>query len=96
MNFSNTNPIPPRSLVKLVKADESCPNWKSIIGCVFRIGYYSKQDGFDFIPLVDDEGNYSRSTDHDYLNRYFEVVEVSDETDFHGVERDTLKPLKLN
>lgn len=94
--FTVRNPIPPKSVVRLVEADDSCPNWKPIIRQKFRIGYYSKQDGFDFIELVNDQGIYEQSTNHEYLNKYFEIIEVSDETDFYGVNRENLKPLKLN
>jgi hypothetical protein len=46
--------------------------------------------------MVNDEADYEQATDHEYLNKYFEIIEVSDEADLHGVNRDILEPMKLN
>ena len=46
--------------------------------------------------MVNDEASYEQTTDHEYLNKYFKIIDVSDETDFHGDDRDILKPMNLN
>lgn len=49
------------------------------IGRRFRIGYYSWQDDLDCIWLVNDEGKYERTVDHDFLNKFFEIKALSKE-----------------
>lgn len=61
---------------------------------MFRIGYYSRQDGLDVVWLVDDAGEYEQSTDHEFLHRYFSILELSDEDDLFGDEREPLGPLE--
>jgi len=56
--------------------------WKDQIGRIFRVGYYSKQDGIDCIWLVNEKGEYEQTTCREYLLKYFEPVEISHETDF--------------
>ncbi|HZR64045.1 MAG TPA: tRNA (adenosine(37)-N6)-threonylcarbamoyltransferase complex ATPase subunit type 1 TsaE [Terriglobales bacterium] len=85
--------IPPLSKFKLVRGDENTPNWKSDIGRVFRVGYYSRQDGTDCIWLVNEKGEYEQTTDRDYLLKYFEPIEVSTETDLFGDSKPPLGPL---
>jgi len=36
------------------------------------------------IWLVDEHGNYEQTTDRDFLLKYFEPIEISDESDFYG------------
>ena len=87
--------IPPGSIVKLVKADKSTPEWLEIIGTVFRIGYYSPQDGLETIWLVDSDGNYSQTVDYDGILRYFEVIKLSKRKDFYGLRSKPLGPITL-
>jgi hypothetical protein len=49
--------IPPRSRVRLVEADWKTPSWSKHVCRQFRVGYYSRKDGFDCIWLVN-ENNY--------------------------------------
>ena len=63
------------------------------IGDIWRVGYYSKQDGLDCIWLVNTEGVYDWTSDHDWLGRKFEVLSLSDEDDFHGDDHDILLAL---
>ena len=86
--------IPPRSIVELVRADKRTPSWKGQVGKRFRIGYYVCQDGLDVIWLVDEKGSYRETTDHDFLRKYFRIVRLSKETDYYGVNRPPLRPLR--
>ena len=87
-------PIPPRSVVELIKADRKTPGWKEHIGAQYRIGYYFPNDGLDVVWLVDAEGKYCEITDHEFLFKYFKIIHLSSETDFFGIRRRRLGPLK--
>jgi hypothetical protein len=52
--------IPPCSLFRLERSDSKTSAWKKDVGRVFRIGYYSQQDGLDVIWLVNENGETSR------------------------------------
>ena len=86
--------IPPRSRVRLVRADRTTPAWRDDIGRTFRIGYYSRQDGLDCIWLVNEKGEYEQTTDRDYLLRFFEIVQLANERDYYGVHKRKLGPLR--
>jgi len=86
--------IPPRSIVKLTRADDDTPGWKDSIGKRYRIGYYSKQDGLDVIWLVDDNGEYCETTERDFLLKYYKIIRLSREKDLFGVNRKPLGPIK--
>jgi hypothetical protein len=86
--------IPPRSRVRLVRADAATPDWKDEIGRVFRIGYYSRLDGLDCIWLVNDQAEYEQTTDREFLLRYFEFDYLSEESNYFGVNKAKLRPLK--
>ena len=86
--------IPPRSLVRLAKADYKTPVWKDQIGKVFRIGYYSPRCGFDVIHLVDEQGVYKETTDRSFLLKYFEILRFSSESDYFGVNRPRMGPIR--
>jgi hypothetical protein len=73
-------PIPPRSVVQISKTARTT-TWKKEVGRVFRIGYYSKQDGLDCIWMVNDLGEYQQTMDHDGLFKYFDIIMLSDEDD---------------
>ena len=92
--FLTPRPIPPRSVVELIRADKGTPAWKQQVGRQFRIGYYSPQDGLDTVWLVDAAGKYCQTTDHEYLAKYFRIVRVSRETDFYGARRAKLRRLR--
>lgn len=80
--------IPPLSVVRLKSEWEGTP-----AGSVFRIGYYGRRDGKNWVWLVDAAGSYSQSTDQKSISEEFEVLKLSDETDFYGDERDVLGPV---
>jgi hypothetical protein len=78
--------IPPRSVVKLLA------RWGNDHGRVFRIGYYSLQDGKNCVWLVNESGEYEQATDQKSIGKDFEVLYLSNETDLYGVDRDVLGP----
>ena len=83
--------IPPRTRVRFVPGNDSPPAWQDCAGQVFRVGYYSRQDGLGCIWLVNAAGEYVETTDREFLLRYYEIVELSDETDFFGDNRPLLE-----
>jgi hypothetical protein len=80
--------IPPRSRVRLVRADKRTPSWDKDLGRQFRVGYYSRKDGLDCIWLVNENGKYEQATDRDFLLKYFQIECLSRERNFYGVESD--------
>jgi hypothetical protein len=94
MIFSKKKPIPPKSIVKLVRFDAKTPAWADDINKIYRVGYYSKQDGLDVIWLVNDSGEYEQTTNQASLANYFTVLEVADEDDYFGDSREPLGPTR--
>jgi hypothetical protein len=86
------HPVPPRSVVRLIRSDKKTPAWQGREGTVYRVGYYSRQDGLEEIRLVDSEGQYIDIRDHECVLKYVEVISVSDETDLYGDKRPKLGP----
>src|SRR5437016_12061397 len=86
--------IPPRSRVRLVRADRTTREWQSEIGRQFRVGYYSRRDGLDCIWLVNEKGEYEQTTDRDGILRYFAIEKLADERDYYGVHKRTLGLLR--
>jgi hypothetical protein len=87
--------IPPRSRVRLVRADDRTPNWKKDIGRQFRVGYYSRKDGLDCIWLVNEEGEYEQTTDRKFLLKYFDVEHWSREKSVFGRGRRRLRRIRI-
>jgi hypothetical protein len=54
------------------------------VGRRFRIGYYRWMDGLDCIWLVNEEGKYEQTIDHEFLQKYFEIETVSKECSLYG------------
>jgi hypothetical protein len=79
--------IPPRTIVKLLS------EWGNNRGRIFRIGYYSPQDDLNVVWLVNETGEYERTTDQASIKVDFEVLKRSDETDWFGKDREVLKPI---
>jgi hypothetical protein len=79
--------IPPRSVVRLLSS------WGSDQGRIFRIGYYSRQDGLNCVWLVNEAGVYEQTTDQLSIEKDFEVLKLSAETDLHGFDREVLGQL---
>ena len=82
--------IPPLSLVRVVRVTENEPAWRGYEGRIFRIGYYSKNDGLDCVWLVDDDGNYSETVDQEMIRTHFEVLRLSEESDLFGASRPVI------
>lgn len=83
--------IPPLSVVKVIRNTDE-PADTDWVGKIFRIGYYSKQDGLDCVWLVDDEGKYKQTVDQKMIKTHFEILKLSDETDFFGADRPIIGP----
>jgi hypothetical protein len=81
------NVIQPQSVVKLLAA------WGDDQGRVFRIGYYSRQDGLNCVWLVNEAGTYGRTTDQRSIENDFEVLKLAAETDLFGINREALGPI---
>jgi len=87
INANTGKVIPPRSVVKLLSP------WGDDQGRIFRIGYYSRQDGLNCVWLVNELGTYEQTTDLKSIDEDFEILKLSDETDLHGVNREVLGPI---
>lgn len=79
--------IPPRSVVKLLAPRGNHQ------GRVFRIGYYSRQDGLDCVWLVNEKGEYEQTTDQKSITEGFQVLKKTDESDWFGFNREVLGPI---
>jgi hypothetical protein len=75
-------PIPPCSVVSVKRVARS--PWSREVGRVFRIGYYGQIDGLDCIWLVDKNGKYSQTLDHECLHRFFKIDSLSKERSRFG------------
>ncbi|MGD1276449.1 MAG: hypothetical protein ABR964_04410 [Tepidisphaeraceae bacterium] len=82
--------IPPKTLVRLSRYDDSTPHWRKQMGREFRIGYYSPRDGSDCIWLVNKSGQYEQTIDRATLLMYFDIVRLSHETNLYGANRGSI------
>jgi len=87
--------IPPRSRVRLIRADRRTPSWEKAVGHQFRIGYYSRKDGLDCIWLVNENGTYEQTTDRAFLLKYFDVEQLSQEKNLYGRGKRRLRKLHV-
>jgi hypothetical protein len=90
MRGSGPDLIPPLSVVQVIRVTKEEPAWSGYAERIFRIGYYSKQDGLDCVWLVDDQGEYIETVDQEMIKTHFKVLELSNETDFFGVDRPVI------
>ena len=90
-----STPIPPGSVVRLALRPNDAPRWKRSLGAIYRVGYYSRRDGLDCIWLVNEEGEYQETIDHDYLSKYFDVIQTSREKNLYGANRPPMGPVVL-
>ncbi len=86
-------PIPPLSVVR-VTYKGNMRSMRKLNGRVFRVGYYSRMDGFDCIWLVNDEGRYEWTVDHEFLYRHFDIVHFADHTNWYGRRRPKILPIR--
>jgi hypothetical protein len=68
--------------------------WADEPGRIFRVGYYSKMDGLDCIWLVDENGKYDQTIDHESLRRFFDIQSVAEERSLYGRGRPQFPPMK--
>jgi HEAT repeat protein len=87
--------IPPRSRVRLIRADERTPNWRKDVGRQFRVGYYSRKDGLGCIWLVNEKGEYEQTTDAKFLAKYFDVERLSTETNLYGLGKRRFAKMRV-
>jgi hypothetical protein len=87
-------PIAPQSVVQLAGADRRTPGWQKDVGRIFRVGYYSRNDGPDCIWLVNDEGKYEQTTDHEFLYLYFDVIHFAKDTNWYGSRRPRISQIR--
>jgi hypothetical protein len=90
----NAMPIRPRSVVRVCDASRLPAEFKDQTGRIFRIGFYSKQDGLDCIWLVNDNGEYEQTVDHAFLFKYFDILVLSDETNLYGRGCPKIPPVR--
>ena len=85
--------IPPRSIVRFT--NEGLVDGLDLqLGAVFRVGYYSRQDGPNCVWLVNNEGEYCQTWDQLTIRSNFDVVSLSEETDIFGNNRPEIEPLR--
>jgi len=87
-------PIPPLSVVRLARRHGEHKFWKRNRGRIFRVGYYSRQDGLDCIWLVNEDGKYEQATDHEFLYRYFDIIHFADHQNWYGRGRPKIPPIR--
>lgn len=51
-------------------------------------------DGLDCIWLINKEGKYEQTVDHEFLNKYFQVDIVSKERSLYGHNRPQFEPIR--
>jgi hypothetical protein len=85
--------VPPRSVVRLTRADPGWDAARYTVGAEFRVGYYRRRDGPNCVWLVDRGANYVGTWDQASLLNNFEVVTQSDESDIYGLRCPPLQPL---
>jgi hypothetical protein len=75
-----------------VKASHA-KKWKGDGHQRFRVGYYSWMDGLDCIWLVNEDGEYQETVDHEFLHKFFEIENLSKERSLYGKNRPRLGPI---
>jgi hypothetical protein len=90
--YSFPVPIPPCSVISVKGKSRSA--WADEVGRIFRVGYYSKMDGLDCIWLVNENGKYDQTIDHECLNKFFDIQSISKERSLYGRGRPQFPPMK--
>jgi hypothetical protein len=93
-NVETKNPIAPQSVIRLADTGRKSRWWRDNIGRTFRVGYYSRQDGLDCIWIVNDDGQYEQTIDHEFLYKYFDVIHQPNDTNWYGRRRSKLTPIR--
>lgn len=87
--------IPPRSRVRLIRADGQPPAWRGDVGRQFRVGYYNPKDGLDCIWLVNEDGEYEQTTGRKSLLKFFDIEHLSQERSLLGRGRPRLGRMRV-
>jgi hypothetical protein len=85
-------PVPPCSIISVRRKARS--PWADEPGRTFRVGYYSKMDGLDCIWLVDENGKYDQTIDHESLSRFFDIQSIAKERSLYGRGRPQFPPIE--
>ena len=86
-------PIKPLTVLRLVKLWPHVRRHGREIGQVYRVGYYCRHCGLDIVWLVDRDGNYNWTADHEFLDRFFEILVRSRERSLYGRNRPEIGKL---
>jgi len=87
-------PIPPKSVVRLPASKQARKQWPAKIGRLYRIGYYGGRGGLDCMWLVDENGQYCETIDHDFLFRWYDILVISEERNVYGKDKPELPPIR--
>ncbi|HEX8312568.1 MAG TPA: hypothetical protein VF614_14695 [Chthoniobacteraceae bacterium] len=93
MDGDASNPLPPLTLLRLIRLWPHARRHGREIGQLYRVGYYSPQDGLDCVWLVDRNGAYNWTADHAFVAKHFEMIRRSRERSRYGAQRPRLSPL---
>jgi len=85
--------LPPGTVLELIKLWPNARKQGHEKGEIWRIGYYSKQDGLDIIWLVDANGEYNWTVDREFVEEKFKLIDVSKERSLYGNNRPPLGKL---
>ena len=77
-------PYPPLTVIRLKKLWPHARKQGHEKGEIWRVGYYSRQDGLECIWLVDDRGEYSWTVEVSGLEDKFEILSRSKEKNRYG------------
>lgn len=89
------SPLPPKTLLRLIKLWPHARKQGREIGQLYRVGYYSRRDGLGIVWLVDAEGRYNWTAELPFIHQYFEIVGKSNERSWYGSKRPLLGKLVL-
>jgi hypothetical protein len=86
--YAFPTPIPPGTVVRVKDSSAKKAKWNG--NKRFRVGYYSRKDGLNCIGLVNDDGEYEETVDHDFLYKFFDIELLSKERSLYGKNRPRL------
>ncbi len=93
MRRDETRPVPIPPVVRAAYKGTSV-SFRKHNGRIFRVGYYSRADGLDCIWLVNDEGHYEQTVDHEFLYKHFDIIQFADQTNWYGRRRPKIPPIR--
>ena len=85
--------LPPYTVLRLRKLWPHARKQGRETGQVYRVGYYCKDCGTDIVWLVNGKGEYGWTVDREFVDKYFEVLTLSDERSIYGKGRPPMGPL---